>query len=73
MAMKSQVQEFIEFMDRTGRGITGLAIKILGPYFLLMFAARWLYIVNGIDFDPSDELEKKALAYFQNKKKRKEE
>lgn len=69
--MKNEVQEFIEFADRTGRGIMGLAFKILGPYFLLMIAARWFYIVRGEDYDPADEIEKRALAYFQ-KKKRKE-
>lgn len=69
-----KIQEHIEFADRVGRGVVGLAFNVLAPYFLLMFAARWFYIVNGIDYDPNDALEQKALGYFRQRKadKRKE-
>ncbi len=44
--------------------LLGLIAKITSPFFLAFFIAKWFYIFQGIDYDPLDKLENKALEYF---------
>ncbi len=60
----------IEQIANAAQSLTIRLIKIVGPYFLFCFFARWFFIMLGEDVKPHEIFENKALEFFKKLRSR---